>query len=68
MLGEIPYMIVWGFFSAMGWMGASYTVEKLAPEKPKQETQICSDWQEEASDNGKILRTRQCEAKSKDSP
>lgn len=25
MIGEIPYMIVWGFFSAMGWMSASYT-------------------------------------------
>ena len=34
MIGEIPYMIVWGFFSAMGWMGASWAVDKIAPEKP----------------------------------
>ena len=36
MLGEIPYMIVWGFFSAMGWMGANYTMEKAFPDKEKQ--------------------------------
>lgn len=35
MIAEIPYMIVWGFFSAMGWMTASWTVEKAFPEKPK---------------------------------
>ena len=35
MIGEIPYMIVWGFFSAMGWMGANWTVEKVYPEKEK---------------------------------
>ena len=33
MLGEIPYMIVWGFFSAMGWMTANWAVEKYMPEK-----------------------------------
>lgn len=33
MLAEIPYMIVWGFFSAMGWMGANWAVEKYMPEK-----------------------------------
>lgn len=27
-------MIVWGFFSAMGWMLATYTVEKVLPDKP----------------------------------
>lgn len=37
MLGEIPYMIVWGFFSAMGWMGANWTVEKYFPDKEKQQ-------------------------------
>jgi len=63
MLGEIPYMVVWGFFSAMGWMTASYTVDKLVPEKPKQETQICTEWREETDDNGKIVRTRICEPK-----
>ncbi len=36
MFGEIAYMIVWGFFSAMGWMAANYTVDK-AVEKPKTE-------------------------------
>lgn len=35
MIAEIPYMIVWGFFSAMGWMGANWAVEKYSPEKPK---------------------------------
>lgn len=37
MFGEIAYMIVWGFFSAMGWMAANYTVDRVAPEKPKTE-------------------------------
>lgn len=27
-------MVVWGFFSAMGWMLASYTVDKVMPDKP----------------------------------
>ena len=31
MIGE---MIVWGFFSAMGWMLANWTVDKIMPEKP----------------------------------
>lgn len=35
MLAEIPYMIVWGFFSAMGWMTANWAVEKYIPEKQK---------------------------------
>ena len=35
MIGEIPYMLVWGFFSAMGWMTASWTVDKVYPEKEK---------------------------------
>lgn len=34
MLGEIPYMLVWGFFSAMGWMGANWAVDKVLPDKP----------------------------------
>lgn len=63
MLGEIPYMVVWGFFSAMGWMTASYTVDKLVPEKPKQETQICTEWREETDSNGKTTRIRDCEIK-----
>ena len=65
MLGEIPYMIVWGFFSAMGWMGANYTVEKLVPEKSIQETQTCTEWAEEILDNGRVQRTRRCESKDK---
>jgi hypothetical protein len=63
MLGEIPYMIVWGFFSAMGWMTASYTVDKLSEEKPKLERQICTEWKEAIDPDGKIVRTRQCETK-----
>jgi hypothetical protein len=63
MLGEVPYMIVWGFFSAMGWMTASYTVDKLSEEKPKLERQICTEWKEAIDPDGKIVRTRQCETK-----
>ena len=40
MLGEIPYMIVWGFFSAMGWMGANYTVDRYFPNKDKEQQQV----------------------------
>jgi len=40
MIGEIPYMIVWGFFSAMGWMTASWTVEKYWPNKEKEQAQV----------------------------
>lgn len=39
-------MIVWGFFSAMGWMGASWTVDKVVPEKEK--VMICK---KQESDN-----------------
>jgi len=31
MIGE---MIVWGFFSAIGWMAANWTVEKVFPTVP----------------------------------
>jgi hypothetical protein len=31
MIGE---MIVWGFFSAMGWMLANWTVDQVMPTKP----------------------------------
>lgn len=27
-------MITWGFFSAIGWMFANYTVDKIIPDKP----------------------------------
>jgi hypothetical protein len=47
MIAEIPYMIVWGYFSAMGWMSANWTVEKVVPDK---------------SDNT-IQRTRTCESR-----
>ena len=40
MIGEIPYMLVWGFFSAMGWMGANWAVEKIYPEKPPIEKNV----------------------------
>ena len=40
MIAEIPYMLVWGFFSAMGWMGASWTVEKIYPDKEKDKPAI----------------------------
>ena len=69
MIAEIPYMIVWGYFSAMGWMSANWTVEKIIPDKPeKTETQICSEWKEEKQLDGAIQRTRTCEPKVTSSP
>ena len=61
MIAEIPYMIVWGYFSAMGWMSANWTVEKVVPDKS--ETQICSEWKEERQPDNTIQRTRTCEHK-----
>ena len=58
MIGEI---LVWGFFSAIGWMGANWTVGKILPEKT--ETQLCSEWREEHKKDGTIERTRTCEPK-----
>ena len=63
MIGEIPYMIVWGFFSAMGWMGASYAVDKVT-EKPNKEEQVCTAWREETLPDGTTNRTRTCEKTS----
>jgi hypothetical protein len=40
MIGE---MIVWGFFSAIGWMGANWTVNKIFPEKPPVEQKVGSE-------------------------
>ena len=60
MIGE---MLVWGFFSALGWMGASYTVDKLTPNQPTKEEQTCSVWNEEKQSDGSIYRTRTCETK-----
>lgn len=68
MLGEIPYMIVWGFFSAMGWLGANYTIDKFSPEKSKEEQQVCTEWREEKLPDGTIHRTRTCESLAKTSP
>jgi hypothetical protein len=58
MIGEI---LVWGFFSAIGWMTANWTVDKIMPEKT--ETQVCSEWKEERKEDGTIQRTRTCEPK-----
>lgn len=33
-------MIVWGFFSAIGWMSANWTVEKVFPDKPPIEKKV----------------------------
>jgi hypothetical protein len=66
MIAEIPYMLVWGYFSAMGWMSANWTVEKIIPDKPeKTETQICSEWKEERQSDNSIQRTRTCEPTTK---
>lgn len=38
MIGD---MIIWGFFSAIGWMSANWTVEKVFPEtQPQVEKKI----------------------------
>ena len=58
MLGEL---FVAGFISALGWMSANWTVDKIVPEKT--ETQICSEWKEERQEDGTIQRTRTCEPK-----
>ena len=31
----IAEMIVWGFFSAWGWIGANYMKDKMWPEPPQ---------------------------------
>ena len=64
----IAEMIVWGFFSAMGWMGANWTVEKILPEQQVKEEQHCSMWQEEKQSDGTVHRSRTCETKAKNTP
>lgn len=61
-------MVIWGFFSAMGWMGANWTVEKIFPEKETKEEQVCTVWVEEKHTDGTVHRTRTCEPKVKTSP
>lgn len=61
-------MLVWGFFSALGWMAANYTVEKLVPEKDKKEEQICTTWVEEKQPDNTVIRSRTCTGKSTNSP
>ena len=65
MIGE---MLVWGFFSAMGWMGANWTVDKILPEQPVKEEQMCSAWNDEKHADGTVHRTRTCESRAKSSP
>jgi len=57
----IAEILVWGFFSAMGWMAANWAIDKVVPEKT--ETQICSEWREDKLPNGTTQRTRTCEPK-----
>ena len=64
----IAEMVIWGFFSAMGWMGANWTVEKFLAEEQIKEEQVCTAWHEEKQTDGTINRTRTCESKSKTSP
>jgi hypothetical protein len=64
----IAEILVWGFFSAMGWMAANWTVDKVLPEKETKEEQVCTVWQEEVQPDGKVYRTRTCEPKVKTSP
>jgi hypothetical protein len=57
----IAEILVWGFFSAMGWMAANWAMDKVVPEKT--ETQVCSEWREEQLLNGTVQRTRTCQSK-----
>lgn len=57
----IAEILVWGFFSAMGWMAANWTVDQVLPERT--ETQVCSVWKEERNPDGSVNRTRTCESK-----
>ena len=57
----IAEMLVWGFFSAMGWMAANWTIDKVIPEKT--EAQVCTEWREERQADGTVQRTRICEPK-----
>jgi hypothetical protein len=57
----IAEILVWGFFSAMGWMAANWTVDRVMSEKT--ETQTCSEWREERQANNVVERTRTCEPK-----
>jgi hypothetical protein len=53
MIAEIPYMLVWGFFSAMGWMTANWTVEKVYPDKEKDKPAIVQPEKIEKKENDK---------------
>jgi hypothetical protein len=58
-------MIVWGFFSALGWMGANWTVEKIKGEP----TELRCD-QPATSGNTNSVPTqvrKSCEAEGKGS-
>lgn len=57
MLGEIPYMIVWGFFSAMGWMGANYAVDRYFPEKTKEQKQVVQSEKKEEKKDEQPVKT-----------
>lgn len=61
MIGE---MLVWGFFSALGWMGANWTVDKIIPEKHVKQEQKCTSWEEVKNPDGTVSRTRTCEKSS----
>lgn len=53
MIAEIPYMLVWGFFSAMGWIGATWTIEKIYPDKEKDKPAIVQPEKIEKKENEK---------------
>lgn len=62
-------MVIWGFFSAMGWMGANWTVDQIMSKKEEtKQEQVCTQWQEEKLPDGTIHRTRTCESLTKTSP
>jgi hypothetical protein len=60
----IAEMVIWGFFSAIGWMSANWTVDQLTSKKETKEEQVCSAWKEETQSDGTTNRSRTCEIKT----
>lgn len=65
MLGEVPYMIVWGFFSAMGWMAANWVVDKNFPDKQQEKPPVIERNVEESKDGRYTKLPRQENSENK---
>lgn len=61
-------MLIWGFFSACGWLTANWTVEQFTGSESEKQEQVCTAWKEEPQSDGTVLRIRNCETVVKTSP